>query len=115
MKDVESMLEDVTEGIQAINMSVDPMTGRNPSYCFVDFKTKVMAERVMEEYNGREFMRRALRVKLGVKSGTGSGRFDMRSQERSDDKSDRPFSNERWKRLDDPPASQDDSDRKSVV
>ena len=58
-------------------VSVDPMTGRNPSYCFVDFANKDLAERVMEEYNGREFMRRPLKVKPGVKSGTGKGRFDM--------------------------------------
>ena len=53
------------------------MTGRNPSYCFVDFANKDLAERVMEEYNGREFMRRPLKVKPGVKSGAGKGRFDV--------------------------------------
>jgi len=48
-------------------MSVDPMTGRNPSYCFVDFTSKELAERVMEEYDGRTFLRRPLKVKPGVK------------------------------------------------
>lgn len=46
-------------------MSVDPMTGRNPSYCFVDLASKDLAEHVMEEYNGRDFMRRPLKVKPG--------------------------------------------------
>ena len=41
------------------------MTGRNPSYCFVDFESKDLAERVMEEYNGLDFMRRPLKVKSG--------------------------------------------------
>lgn len=50
-------------------MSVDPMTGRNPSYCFVDLVSKDLAEGVMEMYNGRLFRERALRVKPGVKSG----------------------------------------------
>ena len=50
------------------------MTGRNPSYCFVDFKSKEVAERVMEEYDGRDFLRRQLKVKPGVKSRTGPGR-----------------------------------------
>ena len=59
------------------------MTGRNPSYCFVDFVSKDVAERVMVEYNGREFMRRPLKVKPGVKSGTGRGRFDMQQSSES--------------------------------
>jgi RNA recognition motif-containing protein len=71
VKDVESLFKDISDGIQAINMSVDPMTGRNPSYCFVDFKSKDLAERVMEEYNGVDFLRRPLKVKPGVKSGRG--------------------------------------------
>jgi RNA recognition motif-containing protein len=87
VKDVESLFKNISDGIQAINMSVDPMTGRNPSYCFVDFKSKDLAERVMEEYNGVDFLRRPLKVKPGVKSGRGprfqrsdnvlfSGRFE---------------------------------------
>ena len=54
-------------------MSVDPMTGCNPSYCFIDLTTRELAERVMEEYNGADFLRRPLKVKPGVKSGGGSG------------------------------------------
>lgn len=68
-KDVEKLFEDVLAGVQAINIAVDPMTGRNPSYCFVDFKTKEMAEQVMEEYDGRDFQRRPLKVKPGIRSG----------------------------------------------
>lgn len=41
-------------------MSVDPMTGRNPSYCFVDLISKDLAEGVMEMYNGRMFRQRPL-------------------------------------------------------
>jgi RNA recognition motif-containing protein len=73
-KDVEKLFEDVLNGVQAINIAVDPMTGRNPSYCFVDFTTKEMAERVMDEYDGRDFMRRPLKVKPGVRSGNLTGR-----------------------------------------
>jgi RNA recognition motif-containing protein len=68
VKDVESLFKDISDGIEAINMSVDAMTGRNPSYCFVDSKSKELAERVMEEYNGVDFLRRPLKVKPGVKS-----------------------------------------------
>lgn len=68
VKDIEGLFADV-DGIEAINMSIDPMTGRNPSYCFVDLVTKDLAEGIMEMYNGRMFRERALRVKPGVKSG----------------------------------------------
>jgi RNA recognition motif-containing protein len=73
-KDVEKLFEDVLNSVQAINIAVDPMTGRNPSYCFVDFTTREMAERVMDEYDGRDFMRRPLKVKPGVRSGNLTGR-----------------------------------------
>jgi RNA recognition motif-containing protein len=95
-KDVEKLLEDVAAGIQAINISVDPMTGRNPSYCFVDFKSKELAEQVMEVYDGRDFMRRPLKVKPGVRSGTGTGRYDMRPESKS---TSIPIANPRWNRL----------------
>lgn len=95
-KDVEKMLNDVADGIQAINISVDPMTGRNPSYCFVDFKSKELAEQVMEEYNGRDFLRRPLKVRPGVRSGTGTGRYDMRPETKS---TSNAFANDRWNRL----------------
>ncbi len=52
VKDVECVFKDVKSRIQSINMSVDPMTGRNLSYCFVDFATKGLAEEVMATHNG---------------------------------------------------------------
>jgi len=100
VKDIESLLKDVADGIEAINMSVDPMTGRNPSYCFVDFRNKELAERAMAEYDGREFLRRPLKVRPGVRSGTGTGRYDVRVQNKSEDSSRLAF--DRWRRLETP-------------
>lgn len=97
VKDVETLFKDLT--IESINMSVDPMTGRNPSYCFVDFPSKEIAQTVMEEYNGRDFLRRPLRVKPGLKSGTGSGRFDLRPKQK-DEGTQAPF--DRWRRWETP-------------
>ncbi len=68
MKDIESLFQGISAGNEGINMSVDAMTGWNPSYCFVDFTSRELADRVMEEYNGRDFLRRTLKVKSGVKS-----------------------------------------------
>jgi RNA recognition motif-containing protein len=113
---VEKLFKDITDGVvsnlnssfigsdseicdqEAINMSVDSMTGRNPSYCFVDFTSKDLAERMMGEFNGRDFMRRPLKVKPGVKPSSGGARFHIQSRNGSEIS---PTYN-RWDRLDRP-------------
>lgn len=109
VKDIESLFADVVSEIQAINMSVDPMTGRNPSYCFIDFNSKELAEKVMAEYDGREFLHRPLKVRPGVKSGTGTGRYDVRPRQNglsshgdSSPSSTKPYVFDRWRRLETP-------------
>ncbi|KAL4794072.1 hypothetical protein BDV19DRAFT_390581 [Aspergillus venezuelensis] len=54
-----------TEGytIAKLDISIDPFSGRNPSYCFVEFDTKEEADRAMTELNGRDFLRRPLKIK----------------------------------------------------
>lgn len=55
-------------------MSVDPATGRNPSYCFVDFESAEEASRAMSEMNGVELLGRGVRINLGVaRQGGGAG------------------------------------------
>lgn len=49
-----------------LSMSIDPMTGRNPSYCFVDFESAEEASRAMAELNGRDVLGRAVRINPGV-------------------------------------------------
>jgi hypothetical protein len=53
---------------ELLQVSVDPMTGRNPSYCFIDFATKNLAERVILEYHVQDFMRRKLKVNAAAQS-----------------------------------------------
>lgn len=58
---------------ERIDMVIDPFTGRNPSYCFVDVGSKAHAARAMAELDGRELLGRTLRIKPGVqKSAAGS-------------------------------------------
>lgn len=76
VQDIEALFVDLGKGVESINMSVDPMTRRNPSYCFVDFTSKELADTAMVEYDGKEFMRRPLKVRPGVKSSTGGPRFN---------------------------------------
>ncbi|KUJ13944.1 uncharacterized protein LY89DRAFT_621681 [Mollisia scopiformis] len=103
-KDIGTLFQHVVDGIEAINISVDPMTGRNPSYCFVDFTHSDLAREVMQEYDGYIFLGRPLKVKPGVKSGTGTGRFDVRPRYQPESNQDRndAFSFDRWRRLEHP-------------
>ena len=47
-------------------MSIDPFSGRNPSYCFVELATKEEADRAILEMNGKECLRRPIKVGPGV-------------------------------------------------
>lgn len=49
-----------------ISMSIDPLTGKNPSYCFVDFDTADDASRAMSQLNGQDVLGRAVRINPGV-------------------------------------------------
>lgn len=55
---------------ERIDIAIDPFTGRNPSYCFVDLLTKEQAERAIAELDGRDILGRPVKIKPGVaKSG----------------------------------------------
>ena len=47
-------------------MSIDPFSGRNPSYCFVELATKDEADRATREMNGKECLGRPIKVGPGV-------------------------------------------------
>jgi RNA recognition motif-containing protein len=52
--------------VERIVISIDPFTGRNSSYCFVELQDKDQAEQAMKKLNGQEFFRRPLKVKLCI-------------------------------------------------
>lgn len=56
----------LTYNREHINMSIDPYTGRNPSYCFVEVATKKGADRAMRELNGKELLGRPIKVGPGI-------------------------------------------------
>jgi RNA recognition motif-containing protein len=49
-----------------ISISIDPFTGRNPSYCFVDFNSSEEAQRAIVELNEKNMLGRPLRIRLGT-------------------------------------------------
>lgn len=72
---------------ERIDIAVDPFTGRNPSYCFVDLRTKEHAERAMTELDGHDMLGRPVRIKPGV----------AKSSERPAEQTRTPVAMSRWR------------------
>jgi RNA recognition motif-containing protein len=51
---------------ERVDISIDPFTGRNPSYCFVELESKEQADRAMVELDGKDLLGRPVKVKPGV-------------------------------------------------
>ncbi|KAF2815801.1 RNA-binding domain-containing protein [Mytilinidion resinicola] len=62
-EDVEALFGDGDYTIDRIVMSLDPFTGRNPSYCFVELANKEQADWAMERLNGRKLLGRPVKIK----------------------------------------------------
>jgi len=71
--DIASFFAENGFTITNVSMSIDPETGRNPSYCFVDFESVEDASRAMSELNGKDVMGRAVRINPGVAKRAGEG------------------------------------------
>ena len=83
-------------------MSIDPYTGRNPSYCFVELATKERAEQALLELNGKELLGRSIKIGPGVaRSRNKRARegFDQRTRDTCE--KSRPVF-DRWVRTDAP-------------
>ena len=49
-------------------MSIDPFSGRNPSYCFVELATKAQAAQAMEYLSGQNVLGRPVKLGPGLAS-----------------------------------------------
>jgi RNA recognition motif-containing protein len=47
---------------EKVDISVDPFTGRNPSYCFLEFASAVKAALAIHDMNGVRFLGRSLKL-----------------------------------------------------
>lgn len=63
--DVTALFRGNNITVSNIDMSIDPFSGRNPSYCFANFASPDEAERAMNELNGQEVLGRAVKIRLG--------------------------------------------------
>ena len=93
-EDVEQYLEEAGFQIERLDMSTDPFTGRNPSYCFAELFSVEEAERAISSLPGASFQGRPLRVNVHTPKTRGANGTNtpLRSSTRS------PFSAERaWR------------------
>ncbi|KAI1826843.1 hypothetical protein F4861DRAFT_17619 [Xylaria intraflava] len=56
-----------------IHISIDPFTGRNPSYCFVEFPEAESATKAIETLEGKELLGREVKCKPCQPKGNASG------------------------------------------
>ncbi|KAI1813619.1 RNA-binding domain-containing protein [Poronia punctata] len=72
--DIEELLKanDLSH-FTSIHISIDPFTGRNPSYCFVEFPDRESAEMAMGTLEGKELLGREVKCRPCQPKGSGSG------------------------------------------
>ncbi|KAL4892404.1 hypothetical protein BDV59DRAFT_179844 [Aspergillus ambiguus] len=104
-EDVQALFSAAEFPIERIDIAIDPFTGRNPSYCFVDLGSKELAERAMNELDGRDILGRPVKIRPGVVKSSAE-----RSQQRSDASprsttKNSPLAFDRWRRDDIPVSS----------
>lgn len=63
----------MTDSRERISISIDPFTGRNPSYCFVELETKEQADQAMSKLNGAMLLSRPVKIKPSVSKASGGG------------------------------------------
>ncbi|KAK3694496.1 hypothetical protein B0T22DRAFT_496894 [Podospora appendiculata] len=61
--DIEGLLQDAGYGVfEKIHISIDPVSGRNPGYCFVEFSTRAEAENALISLPGLTVANRPVKV-----------------------------------------------------
>jgi RNA recognition motif-containing protein len=60
--DIETLLQTAGFDYENIHISVDPVSGRNPGYCFIEFKTPETADAALQTLDGVKVYDRSLKV-----------------------------------------------------
>ncbi|KAF2217596.1 hypothetical protein CERZMDRAFT_22015, partial [Cercospora zeae-maydis SCOH1-5] len=61
-EDIEKLFADNNFEIAKVDISVDSVSGRNPSYCFVEFRSQEDADRAMNTLQGIDLLGRPIRI-----------------------------------------------------
>lgn len=94
---------------ERIDIAIDPFTGRNPSYCFVELESKELAERAMAELDGHDMLGRPIRIKPGVVKNSAE-RIQQRMEGLPTRDKSFPGGLDRWRRNDTPSFGKMNSD-----
>jgi len=63
-QDVQQYLNDAGFEVERVDMTTDPLSGRNPSYCFAELFSVEEAQRALSALPGASFMGRPLKVNV---------------------------------------------------
>jgi len=64
-EDLAAFFAESKNQIENIQISIDTMTGRNPSYCFLDLQHASFVPAFIAKYDGKQLLNRAVKVRLG--------------------------------------------------
>ncbi|CAK1358394.1 hypothetical protein CB0940_06988 [Cercospora beticola] len=93
-KDIETLFQQHNITVKNIDISVDPFTGRNPSYCFVDFYDRETAQHVLDTLQGENVRGRPIKINLNTKRRTASPQNNnLSSSDRKDNQNWRSQNN----------------------
>jgi RNA recognition motif-containing protein len=81
-------------------MSIDPFTGRNPSYCFVELVSKEQADHAMAELDGKDMLGRPVKIKPGIPKSSKDPAYGRRGTSTHGGTPSSPFLFDRWERTD---------------
>ncbi|OTB01007.1 hypothetical protein M426DRAFT_64808 [Hypoxylon sp. CI-4A] len=81
--DIEGLLtENELSNFESIHISIDHFTGRNPSYCFVEFPDRESADRAMSTLEGKLLLGREVKCRPCIPKGGPSGGRQSESMNR---------------------------------
>ncbi|GIZ41405.1 hypothetical protein CKM354_000471000 [Cercospora kikuchii] len=66
-RDIEALFQKHDVTVKNIDISIDPFTGRNPSYCFVDFYDQETAHHVLDTLQGENVRGRPIKINFNTK------------------------------------------------
>ncbi|KAI7277784.1 hypothetical protein KC345_g6417 [Hortaea werneckii] len=112
--EIEQLFVDNAHPFKRVDISIDPFTGRNTGYCFVDFQTTEDAEHALEALPGKRVRSRPLKINHNIerRGECTRPRLPTRIHERAGYVHEMPGLNvnnnayvfDRWSRADEAPA-----------
>ncbi|KAI9775413.1 MAG: hypothetical protein M1839_001108 [Geoglossum umbratile] len=95
-EDIEALFARHGFKVAHIDISLDPFSGRNPSYCFVDLEAKEQADRALRELNGQDLLGRPVKIGPGIAKSSRGGSNRAPQRRDANRASATPFVFDHW-------------------